>query len=221
MKKGVAPMSIVILLRKTFRLLLNGVPIAASLASGWWILVSCGSAPQSERPLTALIITAANTELAKVTTTTPVLPNAIATEFQRPASEIAQAGYVPLFVNPADPSNLDSYLDLDTGSVAELESSDLKLSLSQNEAEDLILELLNGSLAAPIKMDVANKDGCITLIGAFPLADIITDLKVGDFYCVLTDQGRLSLVHIDKINHLGEGSLQLSFATWPETYPKP
>lgn len=126
-----------------------------------------------------------------------------------------QAGETLMFVSRAHPSTRDSWLDLDTGTnFQEPSKMDLTFSVTQGSTStDYSLQPVNGAMAYHVGKESPGFDGCQGLINRFSPKGVLV-LIPGDYICILTNEARLAQVQIDKLNHLGAGSIRLRFVTW-------
>jgi hypothetical protein len=105
-----------------------------------------------------------------------------------------------------------AYLDLDTGYTGDIIAADIRFDFGGGSDEFYSLDPVNGSLAKRVGTSEPEFELCETAIDT--LADWLSEAFVGEYLCVLTNQGRLARVRVDALNPEELGSIQISFTTW-------
>jgi len=126
---------------------------------------------------------------------------------------IVQAGSGPLFTSEKYPDSPDSYLDLDT-SIYTDGKNDLKLSFVKGGSIDYQLLPINATKILAVELSQASLETCINADYPSSLSFISIETEQGNYFCAITSDQRFSLFHIDEVNHLGDGSLRISFVTY-------
>jgi len=130
-----------------------------------------------------------------------------------------QAGSHLLFTSEEHPDTPDSYTDLDLSLYTE-GKSDLKLSFVQDNMPNYQLLPLNGTKLISVDFPHAALETCIHADYSSTLNFISIAIEQGSYFCAVTSDQRFSLFHIDEVNHLGDGSLRLSFVTYAKDTDK-
>ena len=125
---------------------------------------------------------------------------------------IVQTGSHPLFASEKYPVAPDSYLDLDNSIYTE-GKSDLKFSFVNDVTPNYQLLPVNGTKVISVDFSRAALETCIEADYSSVLNFISIEAEQGNYFCAITSDQRFSLFHIDEVNHLGDGSLRLSFVT--------
>lgn len=132
--------------------------------------------------------------------------------------KLLQAGSIPLYASADYPQSPDSHLDLDTGLSWQVTTqADIKFAVSNNSQSSYFLQPVNGAWANLVGTNEPEFNGCKQTITALK-PNPITDLEVGTYLCVLTNQGHLAQLKVEKLHNLGEGSIRLRFITWDEMF---
>jgi hypothetical protein len=130
--------------------------------------------------------------------------------------ETIQSGYANIYTSEGHPnsSDVDSYLDLDSGSWGAV-NSDVFLSVETDGDSIYYLEFVNGASAILVEESNANYDGCKSLRNGFSSEKLIVLDNLYNFICVKTSAGRRSLIYLARSSYLYEiYELQISFITW-------
>ncbi len=129
-------------------------------------------------------------------------------------------GSTPLFVAPDGSVQIDSTLDLDIGAAWVMSSGyDIHFSArSTSSSLQYLLRPTNGAVA--LLMQEEDEPGYFKCKENIPHLSrmSILELSEGEYICLLTSEGRLGQLHIDHLNHLGEGSIRLSHIIWDEVF---
>ena len=133
----------------------------------------------------------------------------IAQERDANRGNTVQSGAEPLFVSGKYP---DTYVDLDMSAYSE-RRDDLKFSMLNGVSPLYYLAPVNDTKFIPAEYSNASLETCTTADYSMPLDFIDLEIEKGSYYCAMTSDQRFSLFHIDKVDHLGDGSLRISFVT--------
>ncbi len=135
-------------------------------------------------------------------------------EWEKHRGEIAQAGASPIFISVKSPDALDSFMDLDTGVCCAQSISDLKFSITMSEG--LFIEFVNGALYQTIEAEEASLMECSQRVDLFSGQIIFPADEVDTYVCVLTNEQRISLLHIDsvRLDPMNDATVRISFVTW-------
>jgi len=105
-----------------------------------------------------------------------------------------------------------AYLDLDTGRIGDIAAGDIRFDFGGGSDVFYSLDPVNGSLAEGVGTSEPEFELCEAAIDT--LADWLSEAFVGEYLCVLTNQGRLAKVRVDALNPEELGSIKVSFTTW-------
>jgi hypothetical protein len=130
--------------------------------------------------------------------------------------KIVQAGSHPLFASENYPDAPDSYIDLDNSVYTE-GKIDLKFSFVKDSVPNYQLLPVNGTKLISVDFPHAALETCINADYSSILNFIAVEAEQGNYFCAVTSDQRFSLFHLDEVNHLGDGSLRLSFVTYKKT----
>jgi hypothetical protein len=149
-----------------------------------------------------------------------IQPGVIETELSKPPTERIQAGFRLIYTSLDPQPEVDQFLDLDSFSYS-IDEGDIKFSGSSDGEVDFHLEFVNGALAVAISENNAGFDGCADMGTAFSSEKLVVRDEIGNYFCVITSESRLALIHLDKARLTDSVSrLRVSFVTWREGLPK-
>lgn len=96
--------------------------------------------------------------------------------------------------------------------------ADLQFTVQENSGnKQYFLKPINGSVVSTIKFTASSFEECQQEISSFTPEEIpIVTSKMG--FCVLTDEGHLSFVRINKLNDFVPDSLQITYVTWDRVF---
>lgn len=140
-------------------------------------------------------------------------------EYDTNKGNIVQAGSSPLFTSEEYPDTSDSYIDLDNSVYTE-GISDLKFIFVKGTPPTYHLIPLNGTKLISVEFSHATLETCINAGYSNLLEFIAVESDKGNYFCGITSDKRFSLFHIDEVNHLGDGSLRMSFVTFKKDSDK-
>ncbi len=133
-------------------------------------------------------------------------------EVEANKDKIVQAGSSPLFASEKYPDTSDSFIDLDNSVYTE-GKNDLKFIFVNGVPPVNHLIPLNSAKLVPVGFSNASLATCINAGYSTKLDFISVENEEGNYFCIVTSDKRFSLIHIDEVNSLGNGSLRLSFVT--------
>lgn len=123
----------------------------------------------------------------------PDLPSIFATQFNVPTPIYIQGGINTIFVTREKPDYWESYLELDNV-YEHLKEGSLKFSVSQEANTIYYLELVNDAAGTYINEVITSLDGSREKLGTLTSENLIVRNVIGKYYCVMANQGNLSLV---------------------------
>ncbi|MBC7875911.1 MAG: hypothetical protein H7Y59_01960 [Anaerolineales bacterium] len=132
---------------------------------------------------------------------------------------VIQAGSNLLFTSEEHPDTPDSYTDLDLSLYTE-GKDDLKLNFVKSDPPAYQLHTVNGTKLIRVDLSHITLETCMNADYSSALDFISIETEKGSYFCAITSDKRFSLFHIDEVNHLGDGSLRLSFVTYEKDTDK-
>jgi hypothetical protein len=148
----------------------------------------------------------------------PTYPSIIATEFNNPSPiyERKDVGHIAVYAVLNDPDIESSFLDLDNG-YRSAENGDIKFSVSSNGVIRISLEMINGARSARVDEN-AGFEVCKELQNTFSSETLNLKAEIGNLFCMLTSENRLSIVHLESVGSSDEiYLLAINFITWKRT----
>ena len=202
------------------------VAAAAFLLIAFILVVACGT-PQSGSTRTSQ---GSSEGTISVQGPTPTLTHVRMTATEQAVQTLAPTaaasatrgiwtlGSVNLFADPGGTAIPDGYVDLDTGATGPTHVGDLVYLVLDRTDALYVLRPVNGASAVPMgtpgtQTPVPLLEDCAQAEGRLSTADVPAG-STGAFLCVLTNEGRSSLVRIDWVDELGPYSLRIRFVTW-------
>jgi hypothetical protein len=132
---------------------------------------------------------------------------------------VIQAGAATMFSTEEYPDTPDAYADLDLSLYTE-GKNDLKLNFVKGEPYTYQLLAVNGTKLISVDFAHANLETCMKADYSSAPDVISIETQEGNYFCAITSDKRFSLFHIDKVNHLVDGSLRISFVTYEKETDK-
>lgn len=114
----------------------------------------------------------------------------------------------------------EALLDLDTGTVAAGEKSDLEYVESVGSMPFDLLEPAYGTWMGPASTVEPGLEGCLRArdkLVNFGSGSIF----VGVHFCLLTNEGHVSQIKVEQLHPLGYETLQINFVTWNNVVATP
>lgn len=156
------------------------------------------------------------TTISTHTRTATPTPVSVPTPSTTPQPEILHSDNVRLIADYVDPTR--SRLDLDTGQVLgpDNQEADIELLMTAGSMVFLNINTVNGARAQIYRSGVHSFDACFERREEL-IQNLIPDYEYGTI-CVLTNEGRLSLLRFRRANYIpNEDWVEFWFATWTET----
>lgn len=114
-----------------------------------------------------------------------------------------------------------SAFDLDKGSLVdnELSSGDIQITMGHAEIDNQdfhYISEINGARVDQAKIKSPNLDYCRELLAKQDDGWFFIEGEVGFSGCVMTNEGRIAAIQVERVNPHGWGSIELSFTTWDQ-----